>query len=126
MLKCLKCGKTFIQRSHLVSHASKCRGVGVQCPICGNVYPSIQALRLHVRRGHGDLWSRCPICNREYKLPIVHYSKMGDEKHRALWIVTTTGRKRTREPSSIRKLAEKYSGVFRKNELTLDQNGDDR
>jgi hypothetical protein len=51
---------------------------------------------------------------------------MGDEKHRALWIVTTTGRKRTREPSSIRKLAEKYSGVFRKNELTLDQNGDDR
>jgi uncharacterized C2H2 Zn-finger protein len=85
----------------------------VRCPICGNIYPSIQALRLHVRRSHGDIWSRCPICGREYKLPIVHYSKKRDDQHRALWIVTATGRRRTREPSSIRKLAEKHSRLFR-------------
>jgi hypothetical protein len=76
--------------------------LGFKCPLCLNVYQSIQALRLHVRRSHGDLWKKCPICNKELKCSIVHYRRIKDDRHRELWILTVS----KSSEGSIRKIAE--------------------
>jgi DNA-directed RNA polymerase subunit RPC12/RpoP len=110
MYKCSGCGKTLYSRSHLESHKSRCRGLGFKCPLCLNVYPSFQALRLHVRKSHGDLWNRCPICNRKFKLTLAHYIRVKDDDHRILWMLTVSPRVRSRkrEPRTIRGIMEKY------------------
>jgi uncharacterized C2H2 Zn-finger protein len=116
MYKCSRCGKTFYSKSNLEAHESRCRGFGVRCPICLNVYPSFQALRLHVRKSHGDLWSRCPICGRGFKLTLAHYSRVKDDDHRILWILTVSPRVRSRrrEPRTIRGIMEKYGFLLSK------------
>jgi uncharacterized C2H2 Zn-finger protein len=103
--KCLRCGKVLYSKSHLERHESRCRGFGLQCPLCLSIYPSFQAFRVHVR-GHGDLWNRFPICNRRFKLTIAHYSGMKDDDHKMLWALTVGPRVRgrTREPRTVRGL----------------------
>jgi len=86
----------------------------VQCPLCLNIYPSMLALRIHVLKSHGDIWSRCPICGRTFKHAVVHYSKMMDDEHRTLWVLTAAskGRRGVKEPSSIRGIVKKYIKLF--------------
>jgi len=98
--------------SHFKAHASRCSGSGIQCPICLNVYPSFIALRVHVSRSHTDLWRRCPICRREFRSAVAHYSKKSDDGHKTLWILTTPQRGRVKESPSIRRIVEKYSRLF--------------
>jgi len=62
------------------------------CPICGSIRGSLLSLRIHVRKGHDDLWKKCPICSREFKCAIVHYRRMNDDRHRELWILTVSRR----------------------------------
>jgi uncharacterized C2H2 Zn-finger protein len=88
---------------------NSCRGIGFKCPLCGSIHKSLLALRLHVKKGHGELWSRCPICNQEFKYAINHYRRMDDDKHRELWFLTVSSRNAKR---SIRKIAEMYGGMF--------------
>jgi transcription elongation factor Elf1 len=78
------------------------------CPICGGIRKSLLSLRLHVRKGHDELWKKCPICSRELKCSIVHYKKMNDDRHRELWILTVR-----KSEGSIRKMAEEYLEIMR-------------
>jgi uncharacterized C2H2 Zn-finger protein len=114
-VKCPKCGKIFYYPSHLHPHVSKCRGGGFECPLCSNIFPTIHALRLHVRFSHGDLWNRCPICKKDFKHATVHYSKRKDGKHKMLWVLTTAnkGNGRVKEPSSVRRVVNKYFSLFK-------------
>jgi len=112
-MMCPKCGKIFYYPSHMKSH--RCRGRGFECPICSNIFPTIHALRLHVRFSHGQIWSRCPICGKDFKHAAVHYSKRKDGKHKMLWVLTTAnkGNGRVKEPSSVRKVVNKYFSLFK-------------
>jgi hypothetical protein len=76
---------------------------GFICPICGGVHKSLPSLRLHVRKGHDELWKKCPICNKELKCSIVHYRRINDDRHRELWILTVRNYE-----GSIRKIAGEY------------------
>jgi hypothetical protein len=87
--------------------------VGYICPICGRNHKSFQALRIHAYKGRGELWSRCPICCKEFKSTIIHYVKMDDENHRILWALTaSSGRVRIREPGTAKRIGEKYGWMF--------------
>jgi uncharacterized C2H2 Zn-finger protein len=114
---CGKCGKKLYYPSHYEKHVERCRGIGIECPLCGNMYPTLFALRLHAQKSHGEIWSRCPICRETFKSATVHYSRKKDEGHKALWVLTAAsrGRRRVKEPSSIRRLARKYFKLFKTN-----------
>jgi uncharacterized C2H2 Zn-finger protein len=77
-----------------------------KCPLCGGMRRSLLSLRLHVRKGHGEIWGRCPICNRELKCAVVHYRRVNDDKHRELWILTVSPRN---SEGSIRRIAGEYA-----------------
>jgi hypothetical protein len=119
---CGKCGKKLYYPSHYESHIKKCNGGGFECPLCLNIFPTIHALRLHVRFSHGHIWSRCPICRKEYKSAAVHYSKKKDEEHKMLWVLTTAnkGNGRVKEPSSVRRVVNKYLKLFKKKYMCKD------
>jgi transcription elongation factor Elf1 len=83
---------------------------GFVCPICGSIRGSLLSLRIHVRKGHGELWKKCPICNKEFKCSIVHYRRMNDDRHRELWILTVS---RRNSEGSIRRIAEEYLEIVK-------------
>jgi hypothetical protein len=86
---------------------------GYICPICGRNHRSFKALRIHACKGHGELWSRCPICFKEFKSTLIHYIKMDDENHRILWALTAaSGRVRIGEPGTAKRIGEKYGFLF--------------
>jgi hypothetical protein len=111
LFRCLKCGKAILYPSLLRKH--RCRGVGFRCPICFNIYPDVKALRQHARMSHGDLWSRCPICCKEYKRANIHYRRKRDEKHKILYLLTAAANGRCRGRPPIRRIAEAYGGLLR-------------
>jgi transcription elongation factor Elf1 len=90
------------------------------CPICGGIHKSLLSLRIHVRKGHDDLWKKCPICNRELKCSIVHYRRIKDDKHRELWILTVS---RRNSEGSIGRMAGEYLEIVKARNGDLDGMG---
>ncbi|MQL56437.1 hypothetical protein [Acidianus ambivalens] len=88
-----------------------------KCPFCGELEPSINWLRIHIRKCHYNEPLTCPVCGyraRSLRGIINHSCGRYDEKHKALYYLlhrntrNTTGAKVEKQMTYLKQLKEVF------------------
>ncbi|XP_067637515.1 transcription factor grauzone-like [Eurosta solidaginis] len=72
--QCHICNKwlknAYTLKKHITAHSEEPTGKEYKCAKCGSVKYSRHSLAAHIRYHHSDRSFKCPVCSREFKMPI--------------------------------------------------------